>query len=134
MFSFKNILFYIGLFIVTIFANKLYYMATGEGPIDELSGDFTDLGISESVPILVYSASWCNACNELKDYLSNNNIQYNNIDIDEDKSAMKRLGEVGLTGIPVIIIKDNLIQGFNQKLLDKYLVVETNNTLTNTAN
>jgi glutaredoxin len=134
MFSFKSILFYIGLCVATIFANKLYNMATSEEPIDELSGDFTNLGISESVPILVYSASWCNACNELKDYLSNNNIEYNNIDIDEDKSAMTRLGKWGLTGIPVIIIKDNLIQGFNQKLLDKYLVVETNNTLTNTAN
>jgi glutaredoxin 3 len=100
-------------------------MATDAKPIDELSGDFTDLGISESVPILVYSASWCNACNELKDYLSHNNIQYNNIDIDEDKSAMTRLGKWGLTGIPIIIIKDNLIQGFNQNLLDKYLVVET---------
>jgi glutaredoxin len=134
MFSYKSILFYISLCVATIFANKLYYMATDEEPIDELSGDFTDLGISESVPILVYSASWCNACNELKDYLSNNNVQYNNIDIDEDKSAMTRLGKWGLTGIPVIIIKDNLIQGFNQNLLDKYLVVETNNTLTNTAN
>jgi glutaredoxin len=125
MFSLKSILFYVSLCIATILGNKLYYIVTEEELIDELTGDFTALGISESVPILIYSATWCNACNELKEYLSNNHIQYKNIDVDENKTAMKRLGELGLTGIPVIIIKDNLIQGFNQNLLDKYLAVET---------
>jgi glutaredoxin len=125
MLSVKNILFFIGLIVVTVLANKLYYSVTEEKLIDEMTGDFTSLGVSDSVPILVYSATWCSACNALKEYLSNNNIQYKNIDVDKDKTAMKRLGEWGLKGIPVIIIKDNLIQGFNQTLLEKHITVET---------
>lgn len=99
-------------------------MSTVQEPIDELSGDFTDLGITESVPVLVYSATWCNACNNLKAYLRANNIKYKNVDIDEDKLAMGRLAKRNLTGIPVIIIKDNLVQGFNLNLLNKYLLNE----------
>ena len=122
MFSLKSILFYIVLFCIGIIGNHLYYTANDDTPFSELSGDFSKLGVSVSVPIVAYTASWCDACKELKTYLSVNNIEYKNVDIEEDKTAMKRLQKFGVIGVPVIIIKDNLIQGFNSYLLNKYLL------------
>jgi len=118
----KNIILYTALFLTVILANYLYYNLS-KGPITiERSGDFTALGVSDATPIVAYTALWCDACKELKSYLASNKIEYKNIDIDEDKNAIEALENFGLYGVPVIIIKDNLIQGFNGDLLTKYIV------------
>jgi glutaredoxin len=124
MFDFKSILFYVALFIATLFANYLFNSSHSDALIDEVAGDFSTLGVSDSVPIVTYTATWCDACKNLKTYLLKNNIKYKNIDVDQDDTAMKRLSEWGIVGIPVVIVKGNLVQGFNKQLLDKYLLLD----------
>jgi glutaredoxin len=123
MFDFKSILFYISLLFTTLFANYIFNTLSSDELVDEISGDFSTLGVSDSVPIVTYTATWCDACKKLKAYLLKNKIKYKNVDIDQDDNAMKRLAEWGIVGIPVVIVKDNLVQGFNQELLDKYLLL-----------
>jgi len=124
MFDLKSILFYIALFIATIFANYLFNSSHSDELIDEIAGDFSTLGVSDLVPIVTYTANWCDACKNLKTYLLKNKIKYKNIDIEQDDTAMKRLAEWGVVGIPVVIVKGNLVQGFNKQLLDKYLLLD----------
>jgi|TARA_B110000240_G_C13477673_1_gene443834 hypothetical protein len=62
MFDFKSILFYVALFIATLFANYLFNSSHSDALIDEVAGDFSTLGVSDSVPIVTYTATWCDAC------------------------------------------------------------------------
>jgi len=126
MFSIKSIVFYLTLILLTIFANHTYYYLMDSEFIEELEGDFTVLGVSENSPVIAYTATWCDACTKLKEYLSKNNILYDNVDIDEDIDALVRLRKLGLNNVPVIVIENFLIQGFNESLLDKHLTKKQN--------
>ena len=72
--------------------------------------------------VTIYSTPTCPFCKRAKAYLSNKGISYidNNVAQDKDKAKeMIRLS--GQMGVPVIIIDDEIIVGFNQTLLDKIL-------------
>lgn len=122
MLNIKNILLYSLLFIAVFFGNYAYHNFPRDSAVLELTGDFTNLGVSDTTPIVAYTASWCNVCKELKLFLSFNKINYVDIDIDEDKNALDLLDKYGIKGVPVIVINGRLIQGFDSEILTKYLI------------
>lgn len=54
----------------------------------------------------IYSASWCTYCQKLKSFLKNNNIEYSEIDIDENIDEAMFLIEKDLKTIPQVF-KEN---------------------------
>ena len=71
------------------------------------------LGINENYRIIVYGADWCPDCRKSKAFLGDNNINYQYIDIDQDKNAwaiplITQLNN-GKRRIPTIVINDDLV-------------------------
>lgn len=68
--------------------------------------------------VVVYSAEWCPSCSSLKSYLKEKDIVYKNFDIDENSDAKEKLLDRSKK-IPLIIVNDTMIEGFNKKALEK---------------
>lgn len=72
--------------------------------------------------VKVYSTPNCPWCAKVKEFLKENNIDFENIDVSEDiESAREMVAKSGQMGVPVIDVKDNIIVGFNEPKLRELL-------------
>ena len=72
--------------------------------------------------VVIYSTPTCPYCKRAKEYLSRKGISYTDINVAQDKEKAKEMTQKsGQMSVPVIIIDDEIVAGFNQVLLDKLL-------------
>ena len=72
--------------------------------------------------VVIYSTPTWPYCKRAKEYLSRKNIPYDDINVAQDREAAKEMiKKSGQMGVPVIIVDDEIIVGFNQNQLDKLL-------------
>ena len=72
--------------------------------------------------VVIYSTPTCPYCKRAKEYLSRKGISYTDIDVAQDKEKAKEMTQKsGQMSVPVIIVDDEIVVGFNQGLLDKLL-------------
>ncbi len=75
--------------------------------------------------ITVYSTSTCPYCMQAKKYLDEKGIAYTNYDVATDTEKRKEMVEKsGQMGVPVIVIDENVIIGFERQEVDKLLGIE----------
>ena len=76
----------------------------------------------ETGTVIVYSTEACPWCRVAKDFLKENNIEFESKDVAEDEAAKNELLEKsGRLGVPVLDIDGTIIVGFNQEAIEKAL-------------
>lgn len=74
-------------------------------------------------PVTIYTSNGCEYCHEAKEFLDQNNIPYTEHNISKDKEARTYLMKKGYMSVPVIIVGDQEMVGFDRNglsaLLDK---------------
>jgi len=76
----------------------------------------------EEGTVIVYSTEACPWCRVAKDFLKENNIEFESKDVAEDEAARNELLEKsGRMGVPVLDIDGKIIVGFNQEAIEKAL-------------
>lgn len=55
----------------------------------------------------VFSAPWCPACKQVKQFMKQSNIPFEEKNIDEDQEAYNELKKLQLRSIPVVYLNDN---------------------------
>lgn len=76
--------------------------------------------------VTIYTTPTCGYCKATKEFFSNNNVQYTEIDVSSNQDkAREMIEKSGQMGVPVIIVrdgdKDDLIVGFDQQRLSTVL-------------
>lgn len=72
--------------------------------------------------VTVYSTTWCGYCKMLKTYLKGRNIDFDEVDIEEDRAAGQQIIEAtGQMGVPVTNIGGKYIIGFDRPRIDAAL-------------
>ncbi|MBI2046847.1 glutaredoxin family protein [Candidatus Pacearchaeota archaeon] len=72
--------------------------------------------------IIVYTLPYCGHCKELKAFLNRKNIEFKDINVEENnKAAEEIIGKTGQSGFPVIDIGGELIIGFDEKEMEEKL-------------
>lgn len=71
--------------------------------------------------VVVYSSNTCPYCVTAKEFLTENNIEFEEKNIQEDKDARKELMSMGHMGVPVILIDDEEIVGFDKPKIEEAL-------------
>ena len=72
--------------------------------------------------VIIYSTPTCPYCKRAKEYLSQKGISYTDYDVASDRDKAKEmLQKSGQMGVPVILVDDQLVAGFNQSKLDELL-------------
>lgn len=78
--------------------------------------------MSKDTTVTIYSAPWCAFCRMAKQYLQSKNVEYKEINVDEDqKGAREMVAKTGQSGIPVIEIGEATIIGFDRPRIDSAL-------------
>ncbi len=72
--------------------------------------------------VTIYSSDTCKYCHLAKDFLKENNIEYTDKNVSSDPTARKELMKMGFMGVPVIMVDDEIIQGFDKERLTELLL------------
>ena len=74
--------------------------------------------------IRVYSTQTCPYCHMAKDFLKENKIKFEDIDVSEDEDkANEMIEKSGQMGVPVIDIDGEIIIGFDKEKIKKILKI-----------
>ena len=74
------------------------------------------------VEVKVYSTPTCPYCNMAKDFFKEKNIEFWEYNVSKDIEARNEMLEIsGQMGVPVIIIDEEVIVGFNKEAIKKAL-------------
>ena len=74
--------------------------------------------------IVVYSTPTCPYCHMAKDFLRQNKIAFEEIDVSKDREKAKEMvDKSGQMGVPVIEVGSKLIIGFDKEALKKLLKI-----------
>ncbi len=72
--------------------------------------------------VTVYSTKTCPWCIKVKEYLDSLNVAYESIDVGADREAAKEMVQkTGQRGVPVILVEETIIVGFDKHALDTAL-------------
>lgn len=76
--------------------------------------------------VIIYSTPTCHFCHKAKDFFEENNVDYDDYDVSVDaEKRMEMIQKTGQLGVPVIVIGENIIIGFNQAKVEELLEVES---------
>lgn len=72
--------------------------------------------------VIVYSTSTCPFCMKLKEFLGENNINFENFDVAGDQAKLQEMMQKsGQMGVPVIDIDGEIITGFDKAKISQAL-------------
>jgi len=72
--------------------------------------------------VKVYSTPTCPWCKRTKQFLDENKIPYQNLDVASDKAARDEMtSKTGQLGVPVVDIDGDVLVGFNENWLRQKL-------------
>ena len=75
--------------------------------------------------VKVYSTPMCPYCVTLKQFLKEQGIEFEDIDVSQDKKASDEMIEKsGQMGVPVVDIDGNIIVGFDKEKIIKLLNIK----------
>jgi len=71
--------------------------------------------------VIIYTASTCHSCTEVKDYLRTKKVPFIERNVQQSEKAKKELLDMGYRTVPIILVDDEEIAGFNKEKLKKVL-------------
>jgi len=75
--------------------------------------------------IKIYTTPTCHYCKMTKEFLDENKIEYNAVDVTVDEIARNEMIEKsGQMGVPVIDIDGQILVGFNKEKLSEILTIK----------
>lgn len=80
------------------------------------------LAVDVSQPeVVLYATEWCGYCKATRRLFETNGIRYIEHDIEKDPTALLRHQKLGGSGVPLIVVGDEVVDGFNEARLRKLL-------------
>ena len=67
--------------------------------------------------VVVYSSDTCPYCTLAKEFLSKNEVEFTEKNVSKDTEARKELMKMGHMGVPVILVDEHEIVGFDEPKL-----------------
>ena len=75
--------------------------------------------------VSIYTTSTCVYCKAAKDYFKERNVSFDEFNVGTDLDKRKEMIEKsGQLGVPVILVDDTIIVGFNQPKIEEALGVK----------
>lgn len=75
--------------------------------------------------VIIFTTPTCSFCNAAKRYFREKNIRFTEVDVSRDqKAAMDMYRRTGQMGVPVILINNRPIVGFDVNKINQYLSIK----------
>lgn len=73
--------------------------------------------------VKIYTTPTCQYCRAAKEFFKENKIKYEEIDVSKDRKAVREMVKIsGQLGVPVILIDNKVIVGFDRDELENALI------------
>lgn len=77
---------------------------------------------AEKKQVVIYSTSWCSVCQQAKQYMKSKGINYREVDVEKSREGADEYRRQGGDGaVPLIVVGDKKMRGFNASELDSML-------------
>jgi glutaredoxin len=76
---------------------------------------------SEQPDVVLYATSWCGYCKMTREFFAANGIRYTEQDIEQSSTALLQHKKLGGNGVPLIVVGDEVIKGWNEQALRQLL-------------
>jgi glutaredoxin-like YruB-family protein len=82
--------------------------------------------MEQTAKVIIFSTPTCSFCNSAKRYFKEKNIKFKDIDVSKDLAALKDMQRRtnGNTGVPVILINNRPIIGFDKSKINQLLNIK----------
>ncbi|MDX1472054.1 MAG: glutaredoxin domain-containing protein [Flavobacteriaceae bacterium] len=108
----KNILIYTFVFIFFVIVSWLLYTLHIK-KIYENRLSLASLTLEKvQADVAVFGTDWCNYCEKTRSYLESEGVKYYWIDIEKGTENKKLYDRFGASGVPLIITKHLIIEGY----------------------
>jgi glutaredoxin len=84
-------------------------------------GNFAAYYPNAQTQVVVYGTATCPFCAKTRAYLKERNIAFGDFDVDKTDKGKRDFGQLGGESVPVILIGNRKLVGFNQKAIDAAL-------------
>lgn len=74
--------------------------------------------------VKIYTSKTCTYCNQAKEFMKENNIEFEELDVGSNPDARNQLISMGYRGVPVIVVDGEEIQGFDRQRLMEVFDIE----------
>ncbi len=79
-------------------------------------------GGAGSKQVVMYTTSHCPACKAAKQYMAQKGIPYQEIDVEASHDGMAAFQKLGGHGVPLILVGEKKMEGFNSQELERMLL------------
>lgn len=86
--------------------------------VEQRAAEFAD---RHSEPVVLYATSWCGYCAKARALFEEQGIAYFEYDIEESAVGEEQYKALGGDGVPLMIVNNQVIQGFKKKRILKAL-------------
>jgi alkyl hydroperoxide reductase subunit F len=76
------------------------------------------------VKVTVYMADWCPWCHKVTDFLKENKVEFEEKNVENREYAQESMEKSGQAGIPVTVIGEEVVVGFDVAKLKELLKLE----------
>jgi len=74
-----------------------------------------------ALPITFYSTSWCPHCKRARQYFAQKALEVREVDVENSEEGLREFREFGGQGVPLILVGDQRMRGFDAAAMDKLL-------------
>lgn len=72
-------------------------------------------GLPGNSKVVMYGAQWCGYCAKARELFRSKGVAYHEYDIERSVAGRKQFEALGGRGVPLIVIDDNVIKGYNRQ-------------------
>ena len=74
--------------------------------------------------VVIFTSSSCPWCNRVKQYLRQKRFRFREVNVERDPEGARELRRRNIMGVPVVLINNHPIVGFDQMKIDKLLGIK----------
>jgi glutaredoxin len=78
-------------------------------------------GPTGAIPISMYATAWCPACKLARQYFAKKGVEVREVDVETAEDGLREFREFGGRGVPLILVGDMRMRGFDAVAMDKLL-------------
>ena len=83
------------------------------------------MSVTQQHKVIMFTTPTCSFCNAAKRYFREKNIRFTEVDVSKDqKAALDMQRRAGTTGVPVILINNKPIVGFDKPKINSMLNIK----------
>lgn len=79
---------------------------------------------SSQARVIIFTSSSCPWCNRVKQYLREKKFKFREVNVERDPEGARELGRRNIVGVPVVLINNHPIVGFDKAKIDKLLGIK----------